>query len=152
MSGPSAAARAVIKEAQSWIGTPYRHQASLKGVGTDCLGLVRGVWRALYGAEPEPLPPYPPASADVERGEHLAEAAARHLAWVAPGAIAPGDLMLFRWRHHLPARHAAIVVAPERMIHAHEGTAVACVHINPWWHRHLASAFRFPPLPPSRRP
>ena len=28
-----------------WIGTPYRHQASLKGVGCDCLGLVRGVWR-----------------------------------------------------------------------------------------------------------
>ncbi|MGG2476222.1 peptidase P60, partial [Rhizobium sp. BR5] len=25
--------------AQGWIGTPYRHQASLQGVGCDCLGL-----------------------------------------------------------------------------------------------------------------
>ena len=36
----------------------YRHQASLKGVGCDCLGLVRGVWRALHGAEPERAPAY----------------------------------------------------------------------------------------------
>jgi NlpC/P60 family putative phage cell wall peptidase len=33
-------------EARAWIGTPDRHQASLKGMGCDCLGLVRGVWRA----------------------------------------------------------------------------------------------------------
>ena len=38
-----ARAEAVIAAARGWIGTPYLHQASLKGVGTDCLGLVRGV-------------------------------------------------------------------------------------------------------------
>lgn len=43
----------IIVEARSWIGTPYHHQAALKGVGCDCLGLVRGVWRAVYGADPE---------------------------------------------------------------------------------------------------
>ena len=46
----------IIAEARAWIGTPYRHQASLQGVGCDCLGLVRGVWRALHGAEPEATP------------------------------------------------------------------------------------------------
>jgi NlpC/P60 family putative phage cell wall peptidase len=40
----------ILEEARSWIGTPYQHQASLKGVGCDCIGLVRGVWRAVYGA------------------------------------------------------------------------------------------------------
>jgi NlpC/P60 family putative phage cell wall peptidase len=45
-------------EARRWIGTPYRHQASLHGVGCDCLGLVRGVWRAFYGDEPEVTPAY----------------------------------------------------------------------------------------------
>ena len=35
----------IVAAARSWIGTPYRHQASLKGVGCDCLGLVRGVGR-----------------------------------------------------------------------------------------------------------
>ena len=38
--------RAILTEARDWIGTPYQHQASLKGAGCDCLGLVRGVWRA----------------------------------------------------------------------------------------------------------
>lgn len=46
----------IIAEARAWIGTPYRHQGSLKGVGCDCLGLVCGVWRALNGAEPEATP------------------------------------------------------------------------------------------------
>ena len=43
----------IIAEARAWIGTPYHHQAAVKGVGCDCLGLVRGVWRAVYGADPE---------------------------------------------------------------------------------------------------
>ena len=47
--------------ARGWIGTPYRHQASLKGVGCDCLGLVRGVWREVMGEEPEAPPAYRPA-------------------------------------------------------------------------------------------
>ena len=48
----------IVAEARAWIGTPYRHQASLKGVGCDCLGLVRGVWRAVIGDEPERAPAY----------------------------------------------------------------------------------------------
>ncbi|MFL5163197.1 MAG: peptidase P60, partial [Microvirga sp.] len=43
----------ILAEARSWIGTPYRHQASLKGIGCDCLGLLRGVWRGVMGREPE---------------------------------------------------------------------------------------------------
>ena len=35
----------IVAAARGWVGTPYRHQASLKGIGADCLGLVRGVWR-----------------------------------------------------------------------------------------------------------
>jgi hypothetical protein len=57
----------IIAEARSWIGTPYRHQASLKGVGCDCLGLLRGVWRAVMGAEPE-TPPYAPDWAEAGAG------------------------------------------------------------------------------------
>ena len=43
----------IVAETRGWIGTPYRHQASLKGVGCDCLGLVRGVWRGVIGDEPD---------------------------------------------------------------------------------------------------
>jgi NlpC/P60 family putative phage cell wall peptidase len=40
---------AIVAEARTWIGTLYHHQASVKGIGCDCLGLVREVWRALIG-------------------------------------------------------------------------------------------------------
>src|SRR5512142_2549425 len=108
----------IVAEARAWLGTPYRHQASLKGVGCDCLGLVRGVWRAVVGEEPERAPPYAPDWAEASGEETLALAAARHLTPIACDAFREGDILLFRWRAHLPAKHAAFVTAPERMVHA----------------------------------
>ena len=133
-----------VAETRAWIGTPYRHQASLKGVGCDCLGLVRGVWRMVIGDEPESAPPYAPDWAEAASGEPLAEAAARHLVAVDRDAFGVGDVLLFRWRSRLPAKHAAIVTAPDRIVHAHDGAAVAEVALAPWWRRRIAYAFRFP--------
>jgi NlpC/P60 family putative phage cell wall peptidase len=135
---------AIITEVRSWIGTPYRHQASLKGVGCDCLGLLRGVWREVVGAEPELAPPYAPDWAEASGIETLAMAARRHLVEIVPAEVTPGDVILFRWRAGLPAKHAAIVTEPERMVHAHDGAAVAEVALAPWWRRRLAYGFRFP--------
>ncbi|MGE3150822.1 MAG: NlpC/P60 family protein [Pseudorhodoplanes sp.] len=134
----------IVAQARAWIGTPYRHQASLKGVGCDCLGLVRGVWRALYGEEPEGVPAYSRDWAEAGQRETLAEAGHRHLIAVLPGAILPGDVLLFRWRAGLIAKHAAILSGDATMIHAHDGAAVAEVAFTPWWRRRLAYAFRFP--------
>ena len=144
MSLQSLTRAALVAEARAWIGTPYRHQASLKGVGCDCLGLVRGVWRAVVGPEPEAAPPYAPDWAEAGRDELLAAAALRHLVAVAPDDIAAGDVLLFRWRAGLAAKHAAIVTTQGRMVHAHDGAAVAEVAIAPWWRRRLAYVFRFP--------
>jgi NlpC/P60 family putative phage cell wall peptidase len=137
-------ADAVIAEARAWIGTPYQHQASLRGIGCDCLGLVRGVWRALFGDEPEAVPPYAPDWAEAAAGEPLAEAALRHLIRIDPSMFRAGDILLFRWRAGVAAKHAAIVTAPHLMVHAHDGAAVAEVAIAPWWRRRIAYAFRFP--------
>ena len=142
-----------VAQARLWLGTPYRHQASLHGVGCDCLGLLRGVWRGLYGDEPERPPPYgatwaesAPAGADP-----FSEAAVRHLLPVEEPLPAyrpaPGDVLLFAFRAHLPARHCAIATGPDAMIHAHDRAEVTEVALTPWWRRHLAGAFRFPPRP-----
>ena len=40
-------ASAVVAEARRWVGTPYQHQARLRGVGVDCAGLVIEVARTL---------------------------------------------------------------------------------------------------------
>ena len=137
----------IVAAARSWIGTPYRHQASLKGVGCDCLGLLRGVWRQVIGAEPEAVPAYSRDWAEAGEEEALLEAACRHLIPVAEGWC-PGDILIFRWRPGLPAKHCAVAVRADAMVHAHEGAAVAEVAIAPWWSRHLAAAFSFPGAEP----
>lgn len=129
---------AIAAAARSWLGTPYHHQASLRGVGCDCLGLVRGVWRSLYGAEAEPVPPY---GRDWP-GDGLAEAARRHLRPCA--APCTGDILLFAWSPGRPARHCAILSAPALMIHAAERRAVIEVPFAGPWRRRLVAGFSFP--------
>jgi NlpC/P60 family putative phage cell wall peptidase len=133
----------VVAAARGWLGTPYRHQASLKAVGCDCLGLLRGVWREVVGREPEPPPPYAPDWAEAG-ANGLVEAARRHLVEVDRGAVQTGDVLLFAWREGLPPKHCAIASSCDTMIHAHDGACVAEVTFRPWWRRHLKHVFRFP--------
>lgn len=143
------AADRIVAAARGWIGTPYLHQASCKGAGTDCLGLVRGVYREVFGREPETPPPYTPdwAEAPGEDGivrETMAEAARRHLVEIEAGGARAGDVVLFRMRPRGPAKHAAILADEGRMIHAWSGRAVVETAFSQWWRTRLVHAFRFP--------
>jgi NlpC/P60 family putative phage cell wall peptidase len=136
-----------VAAARGWIGTPYRHQAALKGVGCDCLGLLLGVWREVMGALPEAPPAYTPDWAEARGRETFAEAARRHMTEIAPAEGQAGDVVLFRWRAHVPAKHAGILTGPQTMIHAQERAAVAEVAVSAWWRRRVAYAFAFPGFP-----
>lgn len=141
-TGPVAAA--VLAEAMDWVGTPYRHQGLMKGVGCDCLGLVRGVWRAVYGREPERPGPYAADWAEATGGDPLLEAARRHLVAADAREPQPGDLLVFRWRPHLPAKHCGIACDGGRFIHAYQGHAVLVSALVPQWRRRIAGVFSFP--------
>jgi NlpC/P60 family putative phage cell wall peptidase len=134
----------IIRAARSWIGTPYHHQASAKGIGCDCLGLVRGVWREVYGSDPETPPAYSPDWAEAQGRETMLEAARRHMTQVAKDEACPGDMLVFRLRKGAIAKHAAIISGKHKMIHAIEGAPVSEVHLGRWWGRHIAAVFRFP--------
>ncbi|GLK56308.1 NlpC/P60 family putative phage cell wall peptidase [Methylopila capsulata] len=134
----------VVAAARGWIGTPYRHQASLIGAGADCLGVVRGVWRELIGPEPEPLAPYARSWAEDGGAEMLLAAARRRLVELPPDAVTPGDVLLFRVRRDGPARHAGVATGPAAMVHAYDGHAVAETPIPDVWRRRLVARFRFP--------
>lgn len=136
----------IVAAARRWIGTPYRHRASLEGVGCDCLGLLRGLWREFYGDEPEDLPAYAADWAEAGRRETLAAAACRHLVSVPVVRAAPGDVVLFRWRPDLPAKHVGILTTPTRFVHAYDGSSVVESPLGSWWRRRLALAFAFPGL------
>lgn len=113
----------VLALAGTWVGTPYRHQGAMKGVGCDCLGLIRGIWRELYGREPEAVPAYAPDWAERAGEERLIEAAERHFEVVRSiEQSRPGDLVLFRFRPHLAAKHAGILaLLPAEHDQADEG-------------------------------
>lgn len=137
--------------ARTWLGTPYHHQASVKGVGCDCLGLVRGVYAELYGREPEAPPPYTRDLAEATGCETLLEAARRHLVETDPFEnTRVGDVIVFRIRRQAMAKHCGIVTLctgmgrPERMIHAFEGGPVCEINLNRWWRRKIVATFIFP--------
>lgn len=138
---------AILAEARSWIGTPYRHQASVQGVGCDCFGLVRGVWRALCGPEPEAVPPYSRDWGSVTGKEEMIATARRHMIEVDPEEFAPGDVVVFRIRRCTVAKHCGIVsdvATVPRFIHAQEGVPVCEVTLSDWWRRRIVAAFAFP--------
>ena len=131
----------VVRAALAWVGTPYRHGASRRGVGCDCLGLVRGVWREVVGAEPETLPCYAPDWAELSRDEPLLDAARRHL---VPAEAGPGAVLVFRWSAGVAAKHCGILVAPDLMVHAYSGVGTVRSALVPAWRRRAVGAFRFP--------
>lgn len=134
----------IVRAARTWIGTPYHHQASERGIGTDCLGLVRGVWREIHGRDAEQPPPYSRDWAEASGRETLLEAAARHLVAVDPQTARPGDVVVFRLRSGLVAKHAGILSGGGTFIHAMEGAPAAEVALCAWWRRHIAGTFAFP--------
>lgn len=136
----------IVTEARGWIGTPYLHQCATKGAGTDCLGLLRGIWRAVVGTEPEEVPPYTQDWAEPSRQELLLEAALRHLVRKPLTDAAPGDVLLFRMRDGAVAKHLGIQgrTDPPSFIHAYSGHGVVESPLSAPWARRIAGRFAFP--------
>lgn len=134
----------VVRVARDWLGTPYHHQSSRMGLGTDCLGLVRGVYRQIHGREPERAPAYSADWGEASGRETLLEASQRNLVRRSPSEAKPGDVLVFRMRRGAIAKHAGVLASPTSMIHAVERFGVVEVIFNLWWRRRLAGVFAFP--------
>jgi len=140
----------VVRIAREWIGTPYHHQASRKHVGTDCLGLVRGVWRELYGFDAETPPAYAGDWAEASGKETMLTAAGRHLLTRDIGCGEAGDVIVFRYRKGVPAKHCGIRTDGGGFVHAMEGGPVCEVALSSWWRRRIAGVFSFPGVAASK--
>lgn len=133
--------------ARSWIGTPYRHQASVKGAGTDCLGLLRGIWRETLGGEPSDVPAYTADWSEPQGEEALWDAASKHLLPKSKGDVAIGDVLLFRMRANSVAKHLGIqgeCGSEPSFIHAYSGYGVLESPLSEPWQRRIVARFKFP--------
>ncbi len=134
----------VIATARCWLGTPYHDQASLRGVGCDCLGLARGVWRDVVGDEPFPIPPYSRDWGETGPREVLADGARAMMSEIAPAMAGPGALVVFRMAPRAIAKHVGILTGLNQFIHSYEQLGVIEEPLTPAWRRRIAFAFLFP--------
>ena len=137
----------IVQCARGWIGTPYRHQASTRGAGADCLGLVRGVWREFFASDPERVPPYSMDWSEPQGDERLWRAARKHLRQKPLETEAGGDVILFRMREGAVAKHLGIMARTGEsasFIHAYSGHGVVESPLSAPWRRRLVARFEFP--------
>jgi NlpC/P60 family putative phage cell wall peptidase len=147
---------AVVECARSYLGTPYRHQGRLKGIGLDCIGLALCVGADLGLNDREGKPVHRYMYADYSRqplGEELQEECARRLvvkSFYPPADLSdvlPGDVLTMR----VPSviTHLAIVSELTHglgMIHSYSGVRKIVVEhlIDQKWARRIAGVFSFP--------
>ncbi|KEO55931.1 peptidase [Thioclava pacifica] len=145
MSDGHALGPRVVEIARGWIGTPYLHQGSCPRVGSDCLGLLRGIWRVLYGCEPDAVPVYTPDWAEPGRDEQLWRGLRAQMREVN-GAPQPGEVLLFRMRAGSVAKHLGIASSVGRapsFVHAYRGHGVVESPLSAPWQRRIVARFQF---------
>ena len=137
----------LVAEARLWIGTPYVHQASVRGHGADCLGLLRGLWRSRFKCEPEPVQPYSEDWAEPQRIEVLEQACRRHMERKPVEHEELGDVLLFRMRQGAIAKHLGLqsrLGDQAKFIHAFCGHGVIESSLSLPWQRRCVARFAFP--------
>jgi NlpC/P60 family putative phage cell wall peptidase len=132
----------IIATARTWLGTRWRHQACLKGVGCDCIGLIAGVALELgspqavafmartdyrnYGRQPDP--------------KMLLAACTDFLDPVVVGAAQAGDVLLLRFQAE--PQHFAFQSGADYMIHSWAGARrVVENRINELWRGRIVGAY-----------
>ena len=143
---------AVVAEARTWIGTRFHHQAALKGVGCDCVGLVMGVGIALelLPADFTSLPEFAPyrGYSRVPRGDgFLEKACARFGVEIRIQEAGIGDVLTFSFGGD-PSHMAILGDYPDggfSLIHAYAPQRrVLEARFDDAWRGRAVTACRYP--------
>ena len=101
--------KAIVEEAYTWLGTPYRYASQEKGRGADCSGMVMVVYETVIG---EKLPRNSAMQAD-------------YCKRLEPNEVSAGDLVFFATgKDASKISHVGIVVDNEYFIHASSSKGV----------------------------
>lgn len=126
----------IINTCRQWLGTPYLHQQSLKGVGCDCLGFVKGVAQEL-GCLPSNFDDIEPLAKGYGREPYgmMVPLFKRWCDEVAKPEV--GDILIFRIRRK--PQHCGFYLG-ETMIHARH--RVVEHRIDSGWSNRITNVFR----------
>jgi NlpC/P60 family putative phage cell wall peptidase len=127
----------VVAEARTWLGTQYRHQGRLKGVGVDCVGLVLGVAVAL-GVDGRDFTGY-----SRRPDGQLAPLLNEQTLPVRPGEEDAGDVVVFHWNND--PMHIGILTSKDSVIHAFAINRKVCEHaLDAKWRLQISAFRRIP--------
>ena len=136
----------IVDEARTWDGTPFLHQAALKGVGCDCVGLIRGIavelglafdraaWKAFANYPRLPNP------------KRMADGLAAFMVSIEPADLSHGDVVFLEWREELPMHLGVYATDRGRatLVHALAEAGKVCEHgFNHPWPDRLSSCWRY---------
>lgn len=140
----------IIAQARTWLGTPYHHQARLKGVGCDCLGLVVGVADelALTHKDGSLLSSFDQTNYSHQPdGTYLLQMMASVLDEVPKEDARPGDVAVFDIEGN--PQHVAILteyIEGLGMIHCYAPSRKVVEHrLDQKWQNKLVKVFRWQP-------
>lgn len=126
----------VVDIARGYLGTPFRHQARLPGVGLDCAGVVVCALREA-GRPVEDVRAYgriPAQGLFVKMVE-------RHCERIALADLRHGDLMMFAFRGE--PQHLALYTAEGTLIHAYQDVGKVVEHdFDGIWRERLRGCYR----------
>ena len=134
-----------VAEARSWLGTHFQHQASLKGVGCDCIGLIKGVGLALglvdYDETSDMARPYlnyrlMPDSVKMRQG------LATFLVPITIADAREADIYFLAWTKE--PQHVALI-SDSGIIHSYSGVGKVVEHsLDKAWRDRITAAYRYP--------
>lgn len=140
----------ILATAREWLGTPFKHQARVKGVGVDCAGLAIEVGLGagvltMDGPAWEQYRNYARLPNPRMMGAALGTFARLH-----EGEPLPGDICWLEWRSGLPMHLAILGVdaaGQPTLIHALESAGRVVEHgFTAEWPARVVSWWRFPGL------
>jgi NlpC/P60 family putative phage cell wall peptidase len=137
----------IITEARQWIGSEWQHQASLKGVACDCIGLIRGCHAELTGKPLAESVDYPRSAYYYCREEKLYPELKKYMEEIPLEEAQPGDVLTFATKTRFPDHHVGILSHNGFFVHACGDIGVQKViesRLDDRWGKCLRHAFRFP--------
>ena len=129
----------IVTEAREWLGTPYHHQGRLKGIGSDCVGILIGIAAAL-GLPYEDVTNYSPNPMPEQFKAELASL----MDPIPVEDALLGDVYTFYGNRE---QHVGIIVQtdPAKIVHVWAQFPRKCVEIDldQSWIQRRRAAYRF---------
>lgn len=117
---------AIVRVAQTWLGTPYHPEGRVKGAAVDCGMLIAEVYEEAGIIPHVDVPHYAADFHKHNRVEQYLAIILRYGHRIPAGAQKPGDVAMWKFGH--TRSHGAIIIDWPLVIHAtlHEGKVWRC--------------------------